>query len=221
MSVAEPPLMPEIKVRTFADLLDELGDIPPSRIIMHPSPGTATEADVIRMHDHADRLCELIDGTLVEKAMGVREALLATALTESLRKFVRPRKLGIVLGPDGAVRLWAGRVRMPDVAFYSWDRLPGRRIPDVPIPDLAPDLAIEVESVSNTAAELERKRTDYFRSNVRLVWQFDPRSRTVAVYTSPDNLTVLRGTEILDGGAVLPGFTVPLSEVFAELDEQG
>jgi Uma2 family endonuclease len=110
---------------------------------------------------------------------------------------------------------------MPDVAFYSWERLPGRRIPDEPIPDLSPDLAIEVESVSNTAAELDRKRSDYFQSNVRLVWQFDPRSRAVAVYTSPDNPTVLRGTDVLDGGVVLPEFTLPLPEVFAELDEQG
>src|SRR5688572_8247826 len=158
MSIAEPPPMPETHVRTFADLLADLGNIPPNRIILRPPPGTATEADVIRMHDHADRNCELIDGTLVEKAMGVREALLALALGGILRHFVRPRNLGIVLGPAGAVRLWAGRVRMPDVAFYSWDRLPGRRVPDEPIPDLAPDLAIEVESVSNTAAELERKR---------------------------------------------------------------
>jgi Uma2 family endonuclease len=221
MSIAEPPAMPEIQVRTFADLLKDLGNVPPNRIIMQPAPGAATEADVIRFHDHADRLCELLDGTLVEKAMGVREALLATALIEILRRFVRPRNLGIVLGPDGAVRLWAGRVRMPDVAFYSWDRLPGRRIPDEPIPNLAPDLAIEVESISNTAAELQRKRSDYFRTNVRLVWQLDPRSRTVAVYTSPDNPTNLRGTDVLDGGAVLPGFSLPLPELFGELDQQG
>ena len=220
MSIAEPSTMPETRIRTFADLLDDLGNIPPQRVLMHPPPGTATEADVIRLHDHADRHCELIDGTLVEKAMGVREALLALALGEILRRFVRPRKLGIVLGPDGVVRLWAGRVRMPDVAYYSWDRLPGGRIPDEPIPDLAPDLAIEVESVSNTAAELERKRSDYFRSNVRLVWQIDPRARTVAVYTSPDHSTILRATDVLDGGAVLPGFTLPLSDFFAELDER-
>ncbi|MBO0700432.1 MAG: Uma2 family endonuclease [Zavarzinella sp.] len=221
MSVAELPLMPEIKVRTFADLLEELGDIPPSRIIMNPPPGTATEADVIRMHDHADRNCELIDGTLVEKAMGVREALLAAALIEILRRFVKPRNLGVVLGPDGAVRLWAGRVRMPDVAYYSWDRLPGRRIPDEPIPDLAPDLAIEVESANNTVAELKRKRSDYFRSNVRLVWQFHPRARTVAVYTSPDNPTILRTGDVIDGASVLPGFRLPVSDLFAELDQHG
>jgi Uma2 family endonuclease len=221
MSIAEPPMIPGTVVRTVADLLDDLGHIPAHRILMQPSPGTATEADVIRMHDHADKNCELIDGTLVEKAMGVREALLALALGEILRWFVRPRNLGIVLGPDGAVRLWAGRVRMPDVAFYSWDRLPGRRIPDEPIPDLAPDVAIEVESVSNTAAELERKRSDYFRAGVRLVWQIDPRARTVAVYTSPADPTVLREADTLDGGAVLPGFALRLTELFGELDRQG
>jgi Uma2 family endonuclease len=222
MSIAEPAAPPETPLRTFADLLDELGNIPPDRILLWPPPGMATEKDVIAAAEGPQkRLCELIDGVLVEKAMGLRESFLAVALMGVLREFVRPRNLGILTGPDGAVRLWAGRVRMPDVSFFSWDRLPGRRIPDEPIPDLAPDLAIELESISNTAAELERKRADYFRSNVRLVWQFDPRARTVAVYTSPDNPTVLRGGDVLDGGAVLPAFTLPLPELFGELDRQG
>lgn len=221
MSIVEPPALPETSVRTFADLLRDLGNIPPNRILMQPPPGTATEADVIRLHDHADRNCELIDGTLVEKAMGVREAFLAAALIAILHQYVRPRKLGIVLGPDGAVRLWAGRVRMPDVAFYSWDRLPGRRIPDEPIPELAPDLAVEVLSESNTRAEMVRKRGEYFRAGTQLVWEVDPRTRTVDVYTSPDHPTVFRGSDTLDGGAVLPGFALSLAELFGELDQHG
>ncbi|HKB06128.1 MAG TPA: Uma2 family endonuclease, partial [Gemmataceae bacterium] len=73
----------------------------------------------------------------------------------------------------------------------------------------------------NTVREMALKRDDYFRAGVRLVWQIDPRARTVAVYTSPDNPAVLREADALDGGAVLPGFALPLTELFGELDCQG
>src|SRR5262249_36727129 len=221
MPIAEPPTIPET-VRTVADLLNALGNVPADRILMHPIPGTATEDDVIGGAEGPERrLCELIDGVLVEKAMGIRESLLAAAILDLLRDFVIPKNLGIVTGPDGALRLWAGRVRMPDVSYFSWDRLPNRRVPDAPIPDLAPDLAVEVVSVSNTVAELERKQSDYFRSNVHLVWQVDPRARTVVVFTGPSSAIVLRGADVLDGSDVLPGFALPLPELFGELDRHG
>jgi Uma2 family endonuclease len=222
MSIAEPPAIPRTKARTFADLLDELGQVPPERILLSPAPGTATEADVLRLADAADKtLCELIDGTLVEKTMGFRESFLAMVVGAFLGEFVRPRNLGLVAGPDGNVRLWAGRVRIPDVAFIAWDRLPGRRVPDQPIPDLVPDLAVEVLSVSNTVREMALKREDYFRAGARLVWEIDPRARTVAVYTAPENPTILRGADVLDCGTVLPGFTLPLPDLFGELDRHG
>ena len=89
--------------------------------------------------------------------MGCRESILAGVLIEVLRQFVVPRNLGLVSGADGSVRLFPGLVRIPDVAFASWDRFPGRKIPDEPIPSLAPDLAVEVLSDSNTPAEMDRK----------------------------------------------------------------
>ncbi len=68
---------------TMADLLRELGDIPPDRVLLRPCP--ATEADVVWLDDHADRLCELVDGVLVEKPMGLRESFLAMAIGSTLR----------------------------------------------------------------------------------------------------------------------------------------
>ena len=68
---------------------------------------------------------------------------------------------------------------------------------------------------------MELKRWDYFRSGVRLVWEIDPRSRTVSVYTSADAPTVLTAEDTLDGGEVLPGFVLPLRELFSELDRHG
>ena len=153
--------------------------------------------------------------------MGLSESLLAGALIEVLRGFVRPRNLGLVTAPDGMVRLAAGLVRIPDVAFISWERLPNRRVPTEPIPDLAPDLAVEVLSVGNTPGEMARKRQEYFSAGVQVVWQVDPHMRTVEVFAAPDQSTVLHETHILDGGTVLPGFTLPLPELFAALDLQG
>jgi Uma2 family endonuclease len=118
------------------------------------------------------------------------------------------------------MRLAPGLVRIPEVSFISWDRFPNRRLPDEPIPDLAPDLAVEVLSPSNTREEMRRKLHDYFTAGSRLVWFVDPAARTVTVYTSPDQSMVLRPDQTLDGGPVLPGFSLPLSQLFAELDPQ-
>jgi Uma2 family endonuclease len=207
-------------IETLADLLVQLGGIAPARVRFRPLPGTATEKDVLDMQGREGRLCELVDGVLVEKGMGFLESYLAGALIEILRGFVKPRHLGLVTAPDGMVRLAPGLVRIPDVAFVSWARLPGRRVPREPIPDLSPDLAVEVLSESNTADEMARKRREYFAAGVRLVWQVAPLTRTVEVYTAPEQVTVLHEEDTLEGGAVLPGFALPLREFFAELDQQ-
>jgi Uma2 family endonuclease len=213
----------DIAPDNLAELLERLGHIPPERIRLRPPPGMATEADVLAaLEGPHKRLCELIDGVLVEKPMGYTESILASYLIELLNAHVRPRNLGLVTAPDGTVRLWAGRVRIPDVAFFSWDRMPGRQRPREPIPTLAPDLAIEVLSGSNTAAEMQLKRDDYFAALVRLVWEIDPETRTIHVYTQPAAADrILTGADTLDGGAVLPVFTLAVTDLFAELDRQG
>jgi Uma2 family endonuclease len=204
----------------LGDLLERLGGIPPQRIRMHPPPGTATVADVAAIDKHEEPLCELVDGVLVEKGMGIHESLLAMVLGTRLRLFVDPRNLGLVTGPDCMLQLFPGLVRIPDVAFASWSRLPGGNVPDDPVPPIAPDLAVEVLSRSNTPAEMNRKLREYFEAGVRLVWLVDPRRRTVSVYTSFDALTVLSERQTLTGGDVLPGFKLPLKKLFAELDRR-
>jgi Uma2 family endonuclease len=208
-------------ILTLADLLERLGGISPSRIRFRPPPGTATEADVIEIDRRGERLCELVEGVLVEKAMGFRESLLAVALAGFLRAFVVPRNLGLVSGADGMMRLFPGLVRIPDVAYVSWDRVPGGRVPAEPIAGFAPDLAVEVLSRSNTDAEMARKRREYFGAGVRVVWLVDPEGRLVTVYTGPDESAVLAEGETLEGGVLLPGLQLPLRELFAELDRQG
>jgi Uma2 family endonuclease len=209
-------------IETLADFLERFGNVTPERIRFQPPPGTATEDDVLTaLEKPRKRLCELIDGVLVEKAVGFSEAILACAIVHHLREFVIARNLGLVAGPDGTIRLWAGRVRIPDVAYISWDRLPDRKRPKKPIPEIAPDLAVEVLSESNTLSEMEKKRQDYFTVGVRLVWEIDPDARTATAYTAPDQKTDLKMNEALSGGTVLPGFTMSLKELFAELDRHG
>jgi Uma2 family endonuclease len=211
---------PTAPILTLADLMERLGGVPLERIRFTPSVGSAVEQDVL--HAAKDgHLCELVDGVLVEKTMRLRESLLAMALGHILRAFILPRNLGLVAGEQGALRLFAGLVRIPDVSFISWDRLPNRRVPEEPIPHLAPDLAVEVLSESNTSDEMARKRREYFSAGVRLVWMADPNSRTVDVYTNENQFTRLTIHDLLDGGVVLPGFQLPLQEWFAELDRQG
>jgi Uma2 family endonuclease len=198
---------------TVADLQRRFGPIPFQRIRQDPAPGTATEKDVVWLNDHENRLYELVDGVLVEKTVGFEESWLAGRLVGIFNSFVEPRNLGIASGADGMFRIAQGLVRIPDVAFVSWDRIPGGEFPEKPIPDLVPDLVVEVISRSNTRKEIDDKLDEYFAKGVRLVWLVRPRSRVVDVYTTADRFTRLTASSTLDGGDVLPGFSVLVAEL--------
>ena len=180
---------------TIADLLKRLGNIPANRVRLHPTPGTATEKDLLEVLDRENRLCELVEGTLVEKPMGYEESEIAGTILTSIKLFVRPRKLGIVTGPDGTIKLFAGLVRIPDVTFASWNCFPDRKRPKAPIPHIAPDLAVEVLSKSNTKSEMARKLDEYFKAGVKLVWLVDPKTKTVRVYTAVDRFVELTANQ--------------------------
>ncbi|MDB5312142.1 MAG: hypothetical protein JWO38_6344 [Gemmataceae bacterium] len=205
-------------VKTIGDLLRRLGDIPPDRVRFSPVPGTATVDDLLKPENAG---CELVDETLVEKPVGVRESAIAFFLGQLLGPFVRKHNLGILTGADGTWAILSGLVRLPDVAFVSWNRLPGGRYPDEPVPNVVPDLAVEVLSNGNTPGEMTRKRAEYFRAGVRLVWEIDPRARAVRVYSAPDRHQDLTAADTLVGDSVLPGFALPLQQLFAELDRHG
>lgn len=203
---------------TIGDLLEELGDIPPGRVRLRPAPGTATERDVIAVEASENRLCELVDGVLVEKVMAYYESRVAVVICTFLENYLEEHDLGIVAGADGMMRLAPGLVRIPDVSFVSWKRLPGRRVPRDPIARLAPDLAVEVLSEGNTEKEMARKLREYFTAGAQVVWIVDPDARTVAVYTAPDDCTVLQERQTLTGGDLLPGFALPLRKLFARAE---
>ncbi|MEM6978147.1 MAG: Uma2 family endonuclease [Planctomycetota bacterium] len=204
--------------QNLADHLTLLGGIAANRIIAQPSPGTATFDDWKAAHDQGV-VCELVDGTLVEKPMGFYESLLAACLIRHFGIASDEGRLGLTSGEQGFIRLPnCDQVRGPDVAFFLWDRLPDRKVPTDLVPTIAPDIAVEVLSRSNTLAEMATKRKEYFAAGTQLVWLVDPASRSVAVYTSPLNCNVIDENGTLEGGEILPTLKISVAAMFAEVD---
>ncbi len=202
-------------ILTTSDLVMRFGPMPLNRFGPGALEQSGTEDAVIQWNEQGNRLFELVDGILVEKAMGAFESFLTSELIYILSGFVKRGKLGIVLPPDGMMRLWPGRVRIPDISFISWDRLPGRRVPRTPMFELSPNLAIEVISPSNTRQEMQTKLDDYFTSGVELCWYIYPEEKQVRVFTSPGTYQILHAHDSLDGGAVLPGLIISLEDFFS------
>jgi Uma2 family endonuclease len=204
------------KFDNLAELLHQLGDIPLERIRMEAPPGTATAKDVVALRAGPERrLCELVDGVLVEKAMGIKASILGAVLSRLIWNFIDKENLGVVLGADGMIRTFPDQVRIPDVSFISWDRYPGDEVPDEAISSFMPNLAVEVLSPGNTKAEMDRKLRDYFLAGVELFWIIDPETQTAKSYTSPEDVQRIGKAGYLDGGTVLPGFRLSLKDFFA------
>ena len=201
---------------SVANLQQHLGGIPLERIRLYPPPGMATEKDLLALLDGEKRICELIDGVLVEKTAGYYESLIASLIGYFIHSFLDQHDLGIVLGEAGTLRILPAQVRIADVAFIRWERFPSGKLPREPIPALVPDLAIEVLSKGNTEREMQRKLSDYFEAGVRLVWYINPESQTATVYTAADRSAAISRDGVLDGADVLPGFTLSLAELFAK-----
>lgn len=209
MKLLDPPT-------NFSQVMDRIGNVPLERLPYPPAPGMATEIDVLRRPGGEKRLYELVEGVLVEKSMGYLESRIAVILIHLLESFLSENDLGVLTGPDSAVRLEPGLVRAPDVCFISWDRFPNRALPEEQIPDVAPDLAVEIISPSNTEAEMRRKVREYLAAGSRLVWLIDPRTRTARAFTPSAAEELIPEQGSLDGGDVLPGFNVPLARLFPQ-----
>ena len=160
---------------------------------------------------------ELVRGRLVrEPPGGLDHGHLAARIAVLLGSFVYERHLGrlyvadtgFLLAPDPPT------VRAPDVAFVSEARLPSRE-ESARFGRLAPDLAVEVVSPWNTAADILDKALDYLDAGSRLVWVVEPASGTVTEYRSGDRIRLSRGDDILWGYDVLPGFGIAVAEIFA------
>ncbi len=191
---------------------------------------TATEASATTLLTADDLLRldaqgvsgELVRGVLVEMTPpGQEHGWIVASLAGRIVLYVEERRAGIVVAGDSGVQLERNpdTVRAPDVAFTSATRLPAGRITPG-YAEVVPDLVVEVVSPSDRFAVVRDKARMWLSFGVQLVWVVFPVSRTVEVYRAGvdtgDTAETLTEADNLNGGSVLPGFTCPLSDLFAD-----
>jgi len=184
----------------------------------------ATPQQLITAEDLAElsqdgRDYEIVDGVLKEVLpVGAYASDLEGIVHFHLTQFIRERQVsGKVLPGTARFRLQRDpdTVRGPDASFTSSAKLPPGPLPDTHL-DLAPDLAVEIVSKSNTAEDIERKIVDYLQAGVRMVWVIHPATRSAYLYTSMDRVQRIEESGELDGGDALPGFRLKLAQLFQE-----
>jgi Uma2 family endonuclease len=169
---------------------------------------------------YADKPYELIRGEVVQVMPGVySHGSIANRVGTRLRIFVDEHHLGDVVGADTGFKLSATTLRAPDAAFISSARLATISEPNKFLP-FAPDLAVEVVSPNDTATEIQDKVNLYLEAGTALVWIIYPDLQQVVVHRSDHtSKTVTRG-QSLDGGDVLPGLTIAVSDLFPPASSQ-
>ena len=166
-----------------------------------------------------DVLYEVVDGRIVElPPMGAYESDIANFLARLLDEHASKSRLGrAFVELLFLIDVARGLKRRPDLAFVSVARWPyGKRAPKGEAWDMVPDLAVEVVSPSDGAAEIAEKVRDYSQAGTPLVWVIYPGTRQVYVYTSVSEVRILLEPADLDGGDLLPGFRVPLNRLFED-----
>ncbi|WP_425614456.1 Uma2 family endonuclease [Anatilimnocola sp. NA78] len=202
-------------VYTLVELADRFGDIPANRICMSPAPGQATEQHVLAYQSRHGRLFELVERTLIEKAMGTFESFVAIQIAIAIGTYLKSNPIGFLLGADGMLRLQPDLIRIPDVSFISTERGRQAGFPHEPIASLSPDLAVEVISPSNGRREMADKLKEYFDNGSLEVWYVYPQQREVHRYTSVEAHEVLAETAMLTT-PLLPSFELRIAEVFVD-----
>ena len=181
-----------------------------------PEPGLMTAEDFLELTKDEGKRHELVEGRLVPVcAAASRSAIVATNISTSINSFVRQHRLGVCGGADWSFRLKSNpdTVRMPDVGFVRAERIPPAGVPSGAW-DGAPDLAVEVLSPSNRFSEIMERVQDFFDAGTRLMWVIDPDRRNARVFAPDRAVTVVGADGTLDGEDVLPGFTLPLPEIW-------
>jgi Uma2 family endonuclease len=184
---------------------------------MTPPAGAVSFEQFVEVNERRDGpTCEWVENTLVEKPVGQFESWVASIILGRFDNYLEGNDIGMLYGEAAVLQILPGIGRAPDVTFIRWTSLPGGKPPprSNKVPSIVPDLAVEVLSASNTKAEMSRKRDEYFRAGVKLVWEIDPETRSANVFTSPDLVTPIPVDGTLDGGELLPGFQRSLRAVF-------
>jgi Uma2 family endonuclease len=177
-----------------------------------------TPEDLLTLPDAVNY--ELVDGNLVERAMGSKSSAIGAAVTAILVAFVRPRQLGHLFNSECGYQCYPDnptKVRKPDVSFIKSGRLPGEQLPEGHV-RITPDLVVEVLSPGDLAYEIDAKVQEYLIAGVKLVWVVSPNTRTVRIHrpkTAPHGpIAVLSDSDTITGDDVLPGFECAVAEFF-------
>jgi Uma2 family endonuclease len=160
---------------------------------------------------------ELVRGELKRMSpTGDEHGRVTMELAAPLHAHVKRNQLGRVYAAETGFKLESDpdTVRAPDIAFVRAERIQARgRVEGYG--EGAPDLAVEVLSPGNTKREMAEKVEDYFAAGARLVWIVSLKLKTVTVYRSLTDIVTLTEKDTLDGGEVVPGFQIPVTEIFA------
>jgi Uma2 family endonuclease len=160
---------------------------------------------------------ELVHGKVVEVSpSGSRASAIAGRIIGKIEAYLDKNPIGIVTIADGGYVLDGYNLRVPDVAYMSnekWDSLPD---PDKYAP-FSPDIAIEVVSPTDGASEVQEKVGLYLESGVLLVWVVYPNRKEVIVYQPDGTSRTYTANDTLDAGKILPGFVLPVANIFARL----
>ena len=168
--------------------------------------------DIAQLPENQDKRLELEDGVIVEMgSSSPANTVTAMRIGYFLNGFVIPRDLGYITGADGGFKVGPKRVRQPDVGFIS-----KARVPKLPKRfDLAPDLAVEVVSPDE---DVFKKAKEYIRAGTRIVWAIYPEEHEIDIFThlqvNEFRIQPLTDSDTLDGGDVLPGFALPVRDIF-------
>ena len=159
--------------------------------------------------------CEIVDGELiVSPAATSSHGSVIMRIMIPLANYVLANNLGEVLEGQSGSRMLNGDLFAPDISFIVLARWRPHKQAGVPFFPGAPDLIVEVLSPSDRKSVLQKKLTRCFQNGTRLAWVVDPRKRTVQVYHSPAPDKILTIDDALDGENIVPGFTLPLRQVF-------
>jgi Uma2 family endonuclease len=162
---------------------------------------------------------EIVEGRLKKRQMGNKSARIGSRLNRLLDAYVDAHDLGWVFNSDAGYRMNAAlpnNVRKPDVSFVNMGRLPDETPSDA-YDRLAPDLAVEVVSPTDTISELDEKIEEYLTAGVRLVWVVHPDVQRVDVYRLDGSTAILRTNDELNGENVVPGFRCQVADLFPKL----
>jgi len=140
---------------------------------------------------------------------------LSSIINWKLSEFVYKNGLGRVFGAQTDFRLPKTKTpRKPDVAFVSFEHLPVNTRHTVPV---VPDLAVEVASKTDDLYDIEDKALYYLKAGVSVVWLVRPVTKVLEVYQSGRRTQFLTDEDEIDGGLVLPGFKLKVSDIFGQL----